>query len=157
MTQSEQSDWLRSEYFINIMTEQAITSSRIQKAPHYCLTGCFSARKPIPWDFISHAYIHSHYMPGCGWAVKIEATIGQYVCIKQGCLMVTFKQFLENDSLTIPFFRLINTLKSLQWHHMSVIASQITGDSTVCSSFHSDVYQRKHHVPHYLPFVKGNH
>ena len=42
---------------------------------------------------------------------------------------------------------------SLQWHPMSVMASQITGKSTVCLGWH----QRKHQSPRHWSFVRGIH
>ena len=40
---------------------------------------------------------------------------------------------------------------------MSILASQITGDSTVCFTVWLDQHQRKHQSPRYWSFVKGIH
>ena len=43
---------------------------------------------------------------------------------------------------------------SLQWRHMSVMASQITSISTVCFAVYSGAHQRKHQSSTSLAFVR---
>ena len=67
-------------------------------------------------------------------------------CTKNGllCFVVVWHQ----SSLPIPQGKCCGAgFIALQWRHnvtMSVMASQITGNSTVCSTVCSDVHQRKH-------------
>ena len=44
---------------------------------------------------------------------------------------------------------------ALQWHHMSVIAPELTGNSTVCSTDYLDKQQRRIKTMHYRLFLRG--
>ena len=73
--------------------------------------------------------------------------------------MYMHEKLLENCYLSYQTFQILNLSWdwTLQWHHMSAVASQITGISTVCSSICSGADQRKHQSSVSLAFMRGIH
>ena len=64
-------------------------------------------------------------------------------------IRVSFVRYHHDHSLR----QAVMYSSSLQWRHMKVPVSQITGRSTVCSAVWAGLYERKHQSPRYWPFV----